>query len=117
MMTEDEAATIFRELAALLQKHDLQWVVTETLDQVRLGRTSRESISIEPFESSAELSLPEAAHATKRRARKELLTKTVPYSKVERLGLLLDGIERATIHPLEMESDTIAFFENYGRSL
>ncbi|WP_147468444.1 hypothetical protein [Corallococcus interemptor] len=115
-MDEQEADKVFRQLTSILGELDLGWVVAQVLEQVRVGQTKRESVPMEQLELprdtlSSSLEVPRSGSKSRKPQRKkEVLIKTLDYSRKDRLGLLLDGIERAVTQTADMESAATEFF-------
>lgn len=114
MLTDAETEAVYQELAAILEKQGLGWVVSQVKEQVRYGKPEEAQVEFteqEDWTGPLFGTSDDVERRTRRRRRggKATLTKTMPYSPRERLQLLVSATEQVAIHTLELEKATVEF--------
>ena len=98
-MEPDEARAIFQELRDLLVETGFTWVVENV--EAELNRGVQVAQELPRFQEPP----PAGQTAPRRRERRETATSARPHTEVERLGRMLDEIERCVILPIRIAND------------
>ncbi len=103
-MADSSDRDAFDELISLLQKHDLDWLVTETIDDIALGATQRRVLAKLPRGDSEyqEIVLVPAEFKETRR-RTEFLT-SEPFSVREQLLRPIEAVQNTVVESAQMEA-------------
>jgi hypothetical protein len=99
-MTDADARDYFKAIADMLRDLQVEWVLTQVMDEVKEGKTKPKHISVTSEPSSG----------TKGSRTKFLSTQ--PYTTKEQLELLIVAIERAVVATTAIQA---AFFELVGQ--
>ena len=99
-MTDEECEQVFQELRQITIGARLSWIVTQVDEEIRFGRTSTKRVRarVEPAE---ELAVEDLAERT--RTSKIKVSTTRPYTSRERLGMLVDALDRTVVGVNDME--------------
>jgi hypothetical protein len=103
-MAETSDRDAFDELIDLLQKHDLDWLVTETIDDIALGRTQKRVLAKLPRgDSEYQEVIVVPADFKESRRRTEFLT-SEPFSVREQLLRLIGAVQNTVVESAQMEA-------------
>lgn len=99
-MTNEERERVFQELRQVMTASGLSWIVTQVDEEIRFGRTSTKRVSAR-IEQAEELAVEDPTDRP--RTAKVRVSATRPYTPSERLGMLLDALDRTVVGVNEME--------------
>ena len=85
-MEEDE---VYESLSAILQKHQLPWLLEHVTDAIGRGKMVKTEVDVGPQEFD-----PAARGYRPRKRKRQELTTTEEFNSAERLALLLSALER-----------------------
>jgi len=101
-MTNQEADRVYSELIGILADTRLSWVANQVEARTTLGKLEEKKITVfEPDETGESA----VVFSPTPRMRKATVTSSVDYSGKEKLGLLLDAVERATTEAASIEDE------------
>jgi hypothetical protein len=101
-MSDQEAEDTFRQIAALLERLEMNWVVREVNETIRLGKLASEKIEIqEEIFDEANVLAP-----TGRRRSRESFTVSVDFTPKEKLLLLVDALRSISTDAAAIELAT-----------
>jgi hypothetical protein len=92
MLDLKEAEEVFRELSDIVREVGLDWLITDVRRQISLGKQGTRDIQVE-----ATLRSPHAEYLPKRKGRKAEFIVTQPLTERERLHLLIEALEAASV--------------------
>jgi hypothetical protein len=104
MITDSEALNLYENLRRLLTEIKFEWVVAEVDSEVRLGKT--ETTRIRTFDTDVPSELLELTDV--RYGKPTRFTRTIEYTPRERLTLLIDAVERASVDVAELHEAAIS---------
>jgi hypothetical protein len=103
MLTESEALIAYDELREAITEAGFSWVAEEVDSEVRLGMTEAKRIRTSERDTPEEFLLSSVGRYTK----PATFTGSVEYNARQRLGLLVDAIERASLDVADLHAATV----------
>jgi hypothetical protein len=92
MLEPREAEEVYRHLSDIVRDVGLDWLIADVKHQISLGKQVTKEIQVE-----ATLRSPHAEHLPKRKGRKTAFIVTQPLTERERLHLLIEALEAASV--------------------
>jgi hypothetical protein len=92
MLEEREAADVFGELSKLALTHGLNWLIGDVEGQIALGKQATQDIEVRDTILSVDFD-----KSSQRRTRKASFVVTQPFSDREKLLLLIEALEAASV--------------------
>ncbi len=92
MLEPREAEEVYRELSGIIRGVGLGWLIADVERQISLGKQGTTDIQVE-----ATLSIPHSEYPPKRKGRKAAFIVTQPLTERERLHLLIEALEAASV--------------------
>jgi hypothetical protein len=103
MISDSEALTIYNELRGVLAETGFSWVLDEVDGEVRLGKTEAKRIRISERDAPSDFLL----RTETRYGKPTTFTGSVEYTAHERLGLLIDALEHASVDVAELHEAAV----------
>jgi len=113
-MRDEEATEYFEKLAAILQRHNLAWVIAEVRDTLRLGKLRTKALRVET-ELWADGADDSVLSPPPRKRSVERFTVSEPYTPREALQILLVAICSLTTDLAAIERRIGTLIERSGR--
>jgi hypothetical protein len=92
MLEPKEARKVYESLSKILTDEGLEWLLQDVQRQIALGKQSTKEIQVESTVGAST-----AGHHTKKKGRPAKFIVTQPYSEREKLILLVEAIEAASV--------------------
>jgi hypothetical protein len=92
MLEEQEAVGVFSELSRLALSHGLNWLITDVQGQIALGKQATQDIEVKDVIVSVDFGT-----SPQRRAHKASFVVTQPFTEREKLLLLIEALEAASV--------------------
>jgi hypothetical protein len=103
MLTDQEALAVYDELRRVIIESGFAWVADEVDSEVRLGMTEAKRIRTSERDVPEEFLLSTVGRYTK----PATFTSSVEYNPRQRLGLLVDAVERASLDIADLHEAAI----------
>jgi hypothetical protein len=124
-MDSQTAREYFREIVKILEKHNLDWVVAQINEEIRIGKLGKGEFAIVKqsdqdfqtddtpqqrlFERQSEYRTPR-----KEQSKKEKFNVLIPYTDEEKLDILINAVRRLLVETSDIEKAVIDFFRQEG---
>ena len=92
MLELREAEEVYSQLSDIVREVGLDWLIADVKHQISLGKQGTKEIQVE-----ATLRSPHAEYLPKRKGRKAAFIVTQPLTERERLHLLIEALEAASV--------------------
>lgn len=106
-MTEEECSEVYRQLADMLRKAGVGWIVEHVDGEIHLGKPEAKELVKSRRRASgtgSEYALIDARDKTSTK----VFQQTVAYTQQERLRMLISGIRNTVISAIDIEERTLA---------
>jgi hypothetical protein len=92
MLDSKQAQKVYHQLSGIIRKVGLDWLIADVTHQISLGKQGTKDIQVESTFRS-----PQGDHLPKRKGRKAAFIVTQPLTENEKLLLLIEALEAATV--------------------
>ena len=92
MLESKQAKKVYDQLSAIIKKVGLDWLIADVAHQISLGKQDTQNIQVESTQRG-----PQGESVPKRKGRKAAFVVTQPLTENEKLLLLIEALEAATI--------------------
>jgi hypothetical protein len=92
MLDTKEAEKVYNQLSDIIRKAGLDWLIADVTHQISMGKQGAKDIQVETT-----LRSPQGDYLPKRKGRKAAFIVTQPLTENEKLLLLIEALEAATV--------------------